>query len=92
MKHRHLDTTDWTPMAVESLFDRGELADWQDFVRAMRQNPELGRTALRLAAGHEDGGSAALARLLVSQHQPGVAATLIAGEPLSLRDLKHPLR
>jgi len=72
MLHRHLTTTEWTPMAVESLLDRGVLADWQEFARDLRRDPSLARTALRMAEHHEDRGSAALVRILVDRLFPNL--------------------
>jgi hypothetical protein len=65
MRHRHIDTDEWTLMAIDSLFDRGKLEDWREFVRALKRDRELGERALRMAEGHEDTRSAALARVLV---------------------------
>ena len=54
-------------MAVESLFDRCELADWREFDQSMRLDVELAKSALTLAKGHEDGGSATSVRILIEQ-------------------------
>jgi hypothetical protein len=70
MQHRHITTSQWTPLAVESLFDRGQLGDWRQFVQVMKQDARVGATALRIAAQHEDRGSAALARMLVARSHP----------------------
>ena len=59
-------------MAVESLFDRGEMADWQEFGFALAQDEQIAVSALRLARNHEDRGSAALARILVKRFQPQI--------------------
>jgi hypothetical protein len=65
MTHRHLTTTEWTPMAIESLFERGVLKDWREFSKALRANPTLVTTAVRVADYHEDRGSVAILRILV---------------------------
>ncbi|HZL35968.1 MAG TPA: hypothetical protein VFC78_11700 [Tepidisphaeraceae bacterium] len=70
MLHRHINTADWTLMAIESLFERGELADWKEFVQAMKKDARIAERALQIAATHEDTGSAALARILVTRVHP----------------------
>lgn len=70
MQHRNLVGTDWNPMAIDSLFSRGTIADWREFVRAMKSNPQLAVAALAMGRKHEDQGSAALARILVSRYHP----------------------
>jgi hypothetical protein len=74
MQHRHIATNEWIPMAVESLFDRGEMPDWQEFGRALAKDRNLGLIALMLAERHEDRGSAALARILVERFHPELLA------------------
>jgi len=74
MLHRHLNSAEWTPMAVESLFDRGEMADWQEFTKALAKSKDVARYALTISEGHEDEGSAALARILVERFHPGLLA------------------
>ena len=73
MIHRHINTQEWTPMAIESLFDRGQLEDWKELVQAMKDDPKIARNVLRMAQFHEDVGSAALARLLVARLHPNLA-------------------
>ena len=46
MLHRHLTTSEWTLMALESLMERGQLADWREFARALKGNEQLARDAL----------------------------------------------
>lgn len=73
MKHRNLTTSDWTLMALESLMERGQLADWREFARALEGNEPLARDALRVSEYVEDRASASLVRVLVSQRFPGLA-------------------
>lgn len=72
MQHRHITTTEWTSMALESLFDRGKLADWREFVQAMKKDVGLAERALELANWHEDTRSAALLRVLVGSCHPAL--------------------
>lgn len=64
MTHRHLTTTEWTPMAIESLFERGALNDWREFAHALRSDSTLIARATRVADRHDDRGSVAIFRIL----------------------------
>lgn len=50
MMHRNTTTSEWTLMALESLMERGQLADWREFARALEGNERLARDALRVAS------------------------------------------
>ena len=41
MIHRHITTSKWTLMAIESLFDRGTLQDWREFSAAVQTDGHL---------------------------------------------------
>ena len=71
--HRNLTTSEWTLMALESLMERGQLADWREFARALEGNEQLARDALRVSEYVEDRASASLIRVLVSQRFPGLS-------------------
>ena len=71
--HRNLTTSEWTLMALESLMERGQLADWREFARALEGNEQLARDALRVSEYVEDRASASLMRVLVSQQFPGLS-------------------
>ncbi len=70
MHHRHLTTAQWTLMAIESLIERGQLDDWREFARALRNSKRLAADTLRVCEYIEDRPSAALARVLVSSCYP----------------------
>ena len=72
MFHRHLNSDQWTPMTIDSLFDRGEMPDWQEFGTALANDAELALTTLNVAQRHEDRGSAALARILIKRFHPQI--------------------
>ena len=72
MQHRNIVGNEWTRMAIDSLYSRGEMADWQEFGTAMAKDPEIAVSALVMAEGHEDEGSAALARILVKRFHPNL--------------------
>jgi|GEM_PF-1614583 len=84
MLHRHLNSAEWTPMAVESLFDRGDMADWQEFTKAPAKSKDVARYALTMSEAHEDEGSAALARILVMRFHPELLAELTRNHSDSL--------
>lgn len=65
MRHRHLTTQQWTLMAIESLLERGQLADWREFARDLSQSKRLAADTLRVCEYAEDRRSAALAKILV---------------------------
>ncbi len=73
MEHRNLTTREWTLMALESLMERGQLADWREFAQALKGNEQLARNALRVSEYVEDRASASLVRVLVLQRFPGLA-------------------
>jgi hypothetical protein len=73
MHHRNITTTEWTRMAIDSLFDRGTLPDWREFAQALKADDgTLAKEALFMAERHEDKGAAALARTLVKHFHPEV--------------------
>jgi hypothetical protein len=41
MIHRHITTSKWTAMAIESLFDRGTLQDWREFAASVKADAHL---------------------------------------------------
>ena len=70
MQHRNLNSQEWTAMAIDSLYTWGELKDWKQFSTALASDVKIAQNALRMAEGHEDPGSAALARILVKRFHP----------------------
>ena len=70
MRHRHLATEQWTLMAIESMMERGQLADWREFAQALRKSERLAADTLRVCQYVEDRPSAALARTLVFSCYP----------------------
>lgn len=73
MKHRHIATSDWTLMAIGSLFDRGDLADWREFARAVRCDPDLAARTLLVCRSREPDGSEGIALALIAHHHPTLA-------------------
>ncbi len=70
MIHRHITSTDWSKMAIESLFDRGTLDDWREFAQALRVDLGVAERALAVCSYREPDGSEGLARVLVEHFQP----------------------
>lgn len=70
MIHRHLATTAWSLMAIESLFDRGNVEDWREFANALRGDQALAERTLRVCAYREPDGAEAIARVLIDRLHP----------------------
>lgn len=68
--HRHITTTDWTPMAIESLFDRGDLKDWREFAAALRRDTSLADWVLAVCGTREADGAEEIARTLIELFHP----------------------
>jgi hypothetical protein len=62
MKHRHITTTDWHFDAIDSLLERGDLADWRDLFSAAKSDRELARRIIHVAEKRAHGGASELAR------------------------------
>jgi len=52
VRHRHLNTQEWSAAAVDSVLDRGDLPDWQALFAAVRSNQEVADLVLRVATAH----------------------------------------
>ncbi|MCC6328060.1 MAG: hypothetical protein IT174_06070 [Acidobacteria bacterium] len=65
MKHRNLKDEKWTRTAIDSLFDRGMRADWEEFASALREDKQLALDTLYMCEHHSNTGSAALAEVLL---------------------------
>jgi hypothetical protein len=75
MIHRHLDTTDWTLAAIDSVLDRGDLPDWRDLFAAAAANRELAKNVLHIARAHHIRGASALACHLIKKFHPDIFDT-----------------
>jgi hypothetical protein len=64
VRHRHLDTTEWTLAAIDSAIEYGDLADWQELFRAAKRDRSLAERVLRVATARPQDGGAALAAAL----------------------------
>ncbi len=70
MRHRNITTRDWSRMAIDSLFERGKLLDWQEFAQALRNDRDLASNTLAMCERHADERAVALARVLVEHFHP----------------------
>lgn len=52
-------------MAIDSLFDRGDRRDWEEFASVIRHDRQVAKDALHMARNHANVGSAKLAEVLV---------------------------
>ena len=66
MKHRNIDTVEWTRTAIDSLFEDGELSDWREFCLDLQNDEILARETLVVCGYHGNVESANLARVLVN--------------------------
>lgn len=73
MIHRNTTTSKWTLMSIESLFERGTIADWKEFARALRVDPALAQRALKVCHYREPDGAEGIALSLIAHFHPSVA-------------------
>ena len=66
MKHRHLINEDWSKQAIDSLFERGARADWEEFSKVLRTDKLLAERTLAVCEYHQNIESATLAKVLVN--------------------------
>jgi hypothetical protein len=67
IRHRHLETDEWTLDAIDSVIDRGELEDWRELFRAARGDRALVEKIVHVTEAHDMGGASLLARELALQ-------------------------
>jgi len=85
MRHRHIDNvTSWTPAAVDSVIERGDLPDWRELFRAVKTDAETARCVLMVASHNPDDGAFFLASRLVERFHPGLAELKLPAIPNDL--------
>ena len=67
MTHRNLNVHDWSPVAVDSVLEHGDLADWRELFVAAHRHPEVAETVRHVALAHDLGGASVLALALLPQ-------------------------
>ena len=75
MLHRNINTTEWTRMAIDSCFERGNLSDWQQLFQAARGDRQVAKDILVMAWRREADGTAALAESLIRKLHPELFAS-----------------
>jgi len=63
MKHRHIDTQDWSKEAIDSVLERGDLPDWKELFTNARIDRHLAKDVIESAKRHPEmtGSSLAIA-------------------------------
>lgn len=61
MMHRHINGSEWTLAAIDSVLERGDLPDWRELFDAIRVSRGLGEKVLQVASRHYLGGTSVLA-------------------------------
>jgi len=79
MQRRHLDTTDWTLDAIDSVLERGDLPDWRELFRAVRNDRTVAEKVLHVANHHDLAGASIIARELTVRMWPELAARNTTG-------------
>ena len=59
-------------MALDSLFERGQLSDWKEFVSVLEKDKHLAEETLTVCSYHKNTGSAKLAFVLVEGIYPDI--------------------
>ena len=54
MRHRHLDTQEFTLAAIDDIIDRGKMKDWLELRDALRATPKLAEAVRHICRHHED--------------------------------------
>ena len=75
MQHRHLNTSEWSLAAIDSVLEYGDLPDWKELFAAAKAEPAVAKRILHIATSHDVGGASALARELVLRRYPGLSAS-----------------
>lgn len=70
MKHRNLETEDWSKMAIDSLFERGTLPDWKEFVSVLEKDRYLAEETLAVCKYHQNTESVKLAQVFLEEFYP----------------------
>jgi hypothetical protein len=72
--HRHLNSTEWTLAAIDSLLERGDLPDWRELFAAVRRDEALAGRVMHIARVRraESGGASELAEHLVGVAWPNI--------------------
>ncbi len=78
VKHRHLNSTEWTLAAIDSAIEYGDLPDWRELFAAARADADLAGRILRVAKARPVCGRTELAKALVDRLWPGLKPSAAA--------------
>ncbi|MDQ2746462.1 MAG: hypothetical protein M3T96_04290 [Acidobacteriota bacterium] len=70
MRHRHLNTSEWTLAAIDSALERGSLEDWRELFAVAGANRRIAESILKITAKSDTDGASKLARALVVELYP----------------------
>ncbi len=72
--HRHLNSTEWTLAAIDSLLERGDLPDWRELFAAVGRDEALAGRVMQMAQVRrgESGGASELAEHLLGVAWPNL--------------------
>ncbi len=69
MRHRHINTTEWTSEAIFSVLERGDLPEWKKLMKAARADEKLAEKIRSIASRYPDDGTFVLACALVRERR-----------------------
>jgi len=70
MRHRHLETSEWTLAAIDSAIERGNLEDWRELFAEAKKDKKIAESILTVASKPDQDGASKLARKLVTGIYP----------------------
>jgi len=72
MIHRHLNTSEWSKAAIDSVIEYGDLADWRELFDAAARDEALARRLLDVVEAHYVDGRSELAKGLIARLCPAL--------------------
>lgn len=70
MRHRHINTTEWTKDAIFSVLERGDLPDWRELFSAAKVDQEIAERIRIIAGRFPEDGTFILAAHLINSNRP----------------------
>ncbi len=73
MQHRHLvDNIGWTKAAIDSVLERGDLADWRQLIAAAHADRALAQAVVEVARQHPMRGVLPIVEHLLARRFPDI--------------------
>ena len=69
MRHRHINTSEWTKDAIVSVLERGDLPDWRELFKAAKDDPEIAERIRAIACRYPEDGTFILAEHLANSRK-----------------------